>query len=103
MIATRKLQPYPAIFNKPRVTYNTLTFATFYRSESIIRTFIIGNHCIPRTIAFSQPDTQSFAMPKEKNYNPVQAQRKADKAKALKKGKAIAFDASFLSNSHRQA
>ncbi|KAH7236172.1 WW domain binding protein 11-domain-containing protein [Fusarium tricinctum] len=26
-------------------------------------------------------------MPKEKNYNPVQAQRKADKAKALKKGK----------------
>jgi len=25
-------------------------------------------------------------MPKEKNYNPVQAQRKADKAKALKKG-----------------
>ncbi|KAI0172864.1 WW domain binding protein 11-domain-containing protein [Hypoxylon sp. FL1284] len=29
-------------------------------------------------------------MPKEKNYNPVQAQRKADKAKALKKGKAEA-------------
>ncbi|GJN67360.1 hypothetical protein ACCO45_010599 [Purpureocillium lilacinum] len=27
-------------------------------------------------------------MPKEKNYNPVQAQRKADKAKAIKKGKA---------------
>jgi hypothetical protein len=25
-------------------------------------------------------------MPKEKGYNPVQAQRKADKAKALKKG-----------------
>jgi len=25
-------------------------------------------------------------MPKEKNYNPVQAQRKADKAKAIKKG-----------------
>ncbi|KAI1778900.1 WW domain binding protein 11-domain-containing protein [Hypoxylon cercidicola] len=29
-------------------------------------------------------------MPKEKNYNPVQAQRKADKAKAVKKGKAEA-------------
>ncbi|KAF3061534.1 putative ww domain binding protein 11 protein [Daldinia childiae] len=29
-------------------------------------------------------------MPKEKNFNPVQAQRKADKAKALKKGKAEA-------------
>jgi hypothetical protein len=42
-------------------------------------------------------------MPKEKNYNPVQAQRKADKAKALKKGKAITFDGVFLSNSHRQA
>ncbi|KAH7304971.1 WW domain binding protein 11-domain-containing protein [Stachybotrys elegans] len=27
-------------------------------------------------------------MPKEKNYNPVQAQRKADKARAIKKGKA---------------
>ncbi|KAK3389043.1 WW domain binding protein 11-domain-containing protein [Sordaria brevicollis] len=27
-------------------------------------------------------------MPKEKNYNPVQAQRKADKAKEIKKGKA---------------
>ncbi|ODA78678.1 hypothetical protein RJ55_06060 [Drechmeria coniospora] len=27
-------------------------------------------------------------MPKEKNYNPVQAQRKADKAKAIRKGKA---------------
>ncbi|KAF0329777.1 WW domain binding protein 11 [Colletotrichum asianum] len=27
-------------------------------------------------------------MPKERNYNPVQAQRKADKAKAIKKGKA---------------
>ncbi|KAK1446068.1 WW domain binding protein 11 [Colletotrichum melonis] len=27
-------------------------------------------------------------MPKEKNYNPVNAQRKADKAKAIKKGKA---------------
>lgn len=26
-------------------------------------------------------------MPKEKNYNPVQAQRKADKARAIKKGK----------------
>ena len=25
-------------------------------------------------------------MAKEKNYNPVQAQRKADKAKAIKKG-----------------
>lgn len=25
-------------------------------------------------------------MPKEKNYNPVNAQRKADKAKAIKKG-----------------
>ncbi len=25
-------------------------------------------------------------MPKERNYNPVQAQRKADKAKAIKKG-----------------
>lgn len=25
-------------------------------------------------------------MPKERNFNPVQAQRKADKAKALKKG-----------------
>lgn len=25
-------------------------------------------------------------MPKEKGYNPVQAQRKADKAKAIKKG-----------------
>ncbi|KAI8966448.1 WW domain binding protein 11-domain-containing protein [Daldinia sp. FL1419] len=29
-------------------------------------------------------------MPKEKNFNPVQAQRKAEKAKALKKGKAEA-------------
>ncbi|KAK5998826.1 hypothetical protein PT974_01209 [Cladobotryum mycophilum] len=29
-------------------------------------------------------------MPKEKNYNPVQAQRKADKAKEVKKGKAEA-------------
>ncbi|KAI5860661.1 WW domain binding protein 11-domain-containing protein [Durotheca rogersii] len=29
-------------------------------------------------------------MPKEKNFNPVQAQRKADKAKAIKKGKAEA-------------
>ncbi|KAI4861456.1 WW domain binding protein 11-domain-containing protein [Hypoxylon rubiginosum] len=29
-------------------------------------------------------------MPKEKNFNPVQAQRKADKAKAVKKGKAEA-------------
>ncbi|PFH58682.1 hypothetical protein XA68_13355 [Ophiocordyceps unilateralis] len=27
-------------------------------------------------------------MPKERNYNPVQAQRKADKARAIKKGKA---------------
>ena len=26
-------------------------------------------------------------MNKERNYNPVQAQRKADKAKAIKKGK----------------
>lgn len=25
-------------------------------------------------------------MPKERNYNPVQAQRKAEKAKAVKKG-----------------
>lgn len=25
-------------------------------------------------------------MPKEKNYNPVQAQRKADKAREIKKG-----------------
>lgn len=25
-------------------------------------------------------------MPKERNYNPVQAQRKADKAKEIKKG-----------------
>jgi archaellum component FlaC len=31
-------------------------------------------------------------MPKEKNYNPVQAQRKADKAKALKKGKTNSED-----------
>lgn len=31
-------------------------------------------------------------MPKEKNYNPVQAQRKADKAKALKKGKTNSDD-----------
>ncbi|KND88102.1 hypothetical protein TOPH_07262 [Tolypocladium ophioglossoides CBS 100239] len=31
-------------------------------------------------------------MPKEKNYNPVQAQRKADKAKAIKKGKAEVQD-----------
>ncbi|GAW24847.1 hypothetical protein ANO14919_144410 [Xylariales sp. No.14919] len=29
-------------------------------------------------------------MPKERNFNPVQAQRKADKAKAIKKGKAEA-------------
>lgn len=29
-------------------------------------------------------------MPKERNYNPVQAQRKADKAKAIKKGKSEA-------------
>lgn len=26
-------------------------------------------------------------MPKEKNYNPVAAQRKAEKAKAIKKGR----------------
>jgi len=26
-------------------------------------------------------------MPKERNYNPIQAQRKADKTKAIKKGK----------------
>jgi hypothetical protein len=26
-------------------------------------------------------------MPKERNFNPVQAQRKADKAKAIKKGR----------------
>lgn len=26
-------------------------------------------------------------MPKEKNYNPVQAQRKADKAREVRKGK----------------
>ncbi|POR37488.1 Uncharacterized protein TPAR_02312, partial [Tolypocladium paradoxum] len=31
-------------------------------------------------------------MPKEKSYNPVQAQRKADKAKAIKKGKAEVQD-----------
>ncbi|KJZ75756.1 hypothetical protein HIM_04913 [Hirsutella minnesotensis 3608] len=31
-------------------------------------------------------------MPKEKNYNPVQAQRKADKARAIKKGKADVQD-----------
>ncbi|OAA45071.1 WW domain binding protein 11 [Metarhizium rileyi] len=31
-------------------------------------------------------------MPKEKGYNPVQAQRKAEKAKAIKKGKAEAQD-----------
>lgn len=30
---------------------------------------------------------RQLTMPKEKNYNPVQAQRKADKAKAIKKGK----------------
>ena len=28
-----------------------------------------------------------ITMNKERNYNPVQAQRKADKAKAIKKGK----------------
>jgi hypothetical protein len=31
-------------------------------------------------------NTTHATMPKERNYNPVQAQRKADKAKALKKG-----------------
>lgn len=30
----------------------------------------------------------THSMPKERNFNPVQAQRKADKAKAIKKGKA---------------
>lgn len=29
-------------------------------------------------------------MPKERNFNPVQAQRKADKAKEIKKGKQTA-------------
>lgn len=28
-------------------------------------------------------------MPKERNYNPVQAQRKAEKAKAIKKGTCV--------------
>lgn len=37
-----------------------------------------------------QGPSRLFTMPKEKNYNPVQAQRKADKAKAAKKGKAEA-------------
>lgn len=31
---------------------------------------------------------ETAKMPKERNYNPVQAQRKADKARAIKKGKA---------------
>lgn len=31
------------------------------------------------------------AMPKERNFNPVQAQRKADKAKEIKKGKQTAL------------
>jgi hypothetical protein len=34
-------------------------------------------------------DVEAASMPKEKNYNPVQAQRKADKAKAIKKGTEI--------------
>jgi hypothetical protein len=37
-------------------------------------------------------------MPKEKNYNPVQAQRKADKAKALKKGERNAKCLKYTSN-----
>lgn len=38
-------------------------------------------------------------MPKEKNYNPVQAQRKAEKAKAIKKGTVFPFHyTSSLSN-----
>jgi hypothetical protein len=36
-------------------------------------------------LSSSPPHTK---MPKERNFNPVQAQRKADKAKAIKKGKA---------------
>lgn len=30
-------------------------------------------------------------MPKEKNYNPVQAQRKADKAREVRKGKQLTY------------
>ena len=44
-----------------------------------------------KALVFSYPATylpvsELATMPKEKNYNPVQAQRKADKAKAIKKG-----------------
>lgn len=58
MIATRKLQPDLEIFNKSRVTHDILTFATFYRSEIVIRTSIIGNHCILQTIIFVQSEIQ---------------------------------------------
>lgn len=37
----------------------------------------------------------TFEMPKEKNYNPVQAQRKADKARAIKKGMQASMEAPF--------
>lgn len=70
MIATRKLQPDLAIFNKSRVTYNTLTFATFNRSEIVIRTSIIGNHYIPRTIAFVQPEAQYLYDAERKELQP---------------------------------
>lgn len=44
-------------------------------------------------------------MPKEKSYNPVQAQHKADKAKAIKKGNVPSSIISFGSHSnlHLQA
>ena len=39
-------------------------------------------------------------MPKERNYNPVQAQRKAEKAKAIKKGIVLSPNQDPSTSSH---
>jgi hypothetical protein len=43
-------------------------------------------------VSKDRPEYPAAKMPKEKGYNPVQAQRKAEKAKAVKKGTAPLFD-----------
>ncbi|PNY28967.1 Uncharacterized protein TCAP_01114, partial [Tolypocladium capitatum] len=57
------------------------------RSLSHHKRLIIARSDDPSDLGAPEPK-----MPKEKNYNPVQAQRKADKAKAIKKGKAEVQD-----------
>ena len=63
--------------------------AVLQLSRAGITTATAALHCLEITSKYSSRDRKTknqIEMPKERNYNPVQAQRKADKAKAIKKG-----------------